>query len=258
MIYGRSTISRYSKSNIFVWMLMAWQAGFINAGSFIACGRFVSHLTGFSTQVGIEAAQGDMNLALGFAIVPAFFLVGAMISGFFVDLKIKQNRPPQYFNSFFLMVLILAGVAYAGTHNYFGPFGEPIHNYKDFYLLIPLCLLCGIQNGTITTVSNSVIRTTHLTGITTDLGIGLVRLLFKKKMPPEFVVSEERKANLMRIGIVFFFTLGALHGSKIFHRFAYYGFTIPLATSAFLVLIMIYFRIIHEKQKVIWDKLFHH
>ncbi len=258
MIYGRPTISQYSKSNILIWMLMAWQAGFINTGGFLACHRFVSHVTGFATYLGIESAQGDHNAAFGFTLVPGFFLLGAMISAYFVDLKIKQDKYPQYFNSFFIMVVLLAGITWGGLNGYFGNFGEPLKNIHDFILLMLLCLVCGIQNGTITTVSKSVIRTTHLTGITTDLGIGLTRLLFKKQMPKDFVFSDEKRANLMRLGIISFFTLGAINGAHVFIKHQFAGFIIPLSSSAIIVVVMIYFRLFKYKPRELLEKILHH
>ena len=80
-----------------------------------------------------------------------------------------------------LFALILA-VEIAGFNKAFARFGEPFGRSSDYFLLGALCLICGIQNGTVSLVSKSVVRTTHLTGLTTDLGIGLVRVFNKKRL----------------------------------------------------------------------------
>lgn len=77
MLYGNETISHYSKSNITIWMLMAFQAGVLNIGGFMACHRFVSHVTGFATFFGYELNQADSSHALGMLIVPLFFFIGS-------------------------------------------------------------------------------------------------------------------------------------------------------------------------------------
>ena len=61
---------------------MAFQAGLINIGGFMACHRFVSHITGFATFFGYEINQADTSAALSMLVVPMFFLFGCMISGF--------------------------------------------------------------------------------------------------------------------------------------------------------------------------------
>jgi hypothetical protein len=108
-----------------------------------------------------------------------------------------------------------------------------------------LCLICGTQNGLITLVSKSVVRTTHLTGITTDLGIGLVRVLNRGRLFG--AIGDEGKANLMRLGIILFFTLGSAVGVKVFMAYAYRGFLLPTAISGGLFFLTFYFQVIRSR-----------
>jgi uncharacterized membrane protein YoaK (UPF0700 family) len=97
-----------------------------------------------------------------------------------------------------------------------------------------------------TSVSNSVIRTTHLTGVTTDLGIGLVRLLHRD--PKDLKgFDDETHANLMRVGIILFFCLGSVFGGFVFKRLEYLGFFVPALTSGILFLIMFYFQVLTKR-----------
>ncbi len=241
MLYGNETISHYTRSNYFVWLTMAFQAGFLNTGGFMACHRFVSHVTGFATFFGIEASHGNFNGALGMLVVPGFFLLGSVIAGELVDVRIKLHKKPKYFLTFGLIFSLTVVVYLAGILGVFGDFAEPLTIKNDYFLLALLCMVCGIQNGTITTVSRSVVRTTHLTGITTDLGLGIVRVLHGEKLPS--LRDDEVKANLMRIGIIIFFGVGSTIGSLTFLKMGYAGFIVPLISSGLLFATMVYFQV---------------
>jgi uncharacterized membrane protein YoaK (UPF0700 family) len=245
MLYGNESISHFTKGNITIWMSLAFQAGLLNIGAFMACHRFVSHVTGFATFFGYEINQSNTDQALGMLVVPLFFLFGCMISGQLVDIRLKLHKRPRYYVSFGLIFFLNCLVFGLGASGYFGKFGEPLVLIRDYTLLILLCLICGIQNGTITTVSKSVIRTTHLTGITTDLGIGIVRVLNREKLKGE--LGNEIHANLMRAGIIFFFVLGSVFGGYVFKRLHYGGFAIPVITSGALFSAMLYFQVFRKR-----------
>lgn len=244
MLYGNDSISYYSKSNVSIWMLLSFQAGMLNIGGFMACHRFVSHITGFATFLGYELTRRDPSHAIGMLIVPLFFLLGAMLSGQLVDIQLRNHKKPRYYISFGVIFFLLLLVFVLGYTGKFGVFGHPINSKQDYVLLILLCFTCGIQNGTITTVSRSVVRTTHLTGITTDLGIGLVRLLNISR--PGEDKSDEKKSALMRIGIIFFFGLGSVLGGMAFYRFQYLAFILPVITSGILLINIIYHQLLRK------------
>lgn len=225
MFADSQNLSHYNRRNMIVWFLMAVQAGAINAGGFLACNRFVSHVTGFATHTGAELSQGHLGAALGMLLVPVFFLLGSMLSAYFIDRRISQNQMPEYA----LMFGIIAGSMFAittlGLEGFFGEFGSNLKYNSDYILLALLCLCCGIQNSTITSASGAVVRTTHLTGITTDLGIGLMRV-FEKRVP-ERIRSVEFRANWLRSGIIFFFILGSTLAAILFSKMEYAGFVLP-------------------------------
>lgn len=247
MLYGNETISHYTRSNIMVWLAMAFQAGFLNTGGFMACHRFVSHVTGFATFFGIEASHGNFNGALGMLAVPIFFLFGSMLAGELIDVRIKLHKKPKYFLTFGLIFCLTLIVFLAGILGFFGVFGGPLDIKHDYLLLALLCMICGIQNGTVTTVSKSVVRTTHLTGITTDLGLGLVRVFHGKKLPS--LRDDEVKANLMRVGIIAFFGVGSVVASIVFLQMGYLGFVVPLFSSGLLFATMVYFQVFKRHLK---------
>lgn len=244
MLFGSDSISHYNRSNIAIWMTLAFQAGALNIGGFMACRHFVSHVTGYATLFGYEINQHDASYAITMLIVPLFFLLGAMLSGLLVDLPLKMRKKPRYYFTFGVIFFLILSVFLAGVTGELGAFGEILGHKRDYFLLPLLCLTCGIQNGTITTVSRAVIRTTHLTGISTDLGIGLIRFWNRDKIGAD---QDEKRANFMRAGIIFFFGLGSVVGGFGFQRLGYWGFIIPTFTSGSLFFLMLYFQRIRSR-----------
>lgn len=236
MIFGNETISTYAKANVTIWMILAFQAGWLNMGGFMACHAFVSHVTGYATLFGYEAWRSDLRFASGMVLVPLFFLLGAALSGLLVDLRIQLRLKPRYYVVFGVLFTLLLFVVVAGFNGFFGRFGEALESSRDYTLLACLCLICGVQNGTITLVSRSVVRTTHLTGITTDLGIGLVRACFG--------VGTEARPNLMRIGVIWFFILGGLVAARVFTGWGFRGFLVPCALSGGLFFATLWFQVL--------------
>ena len=247
MITGNDTISYYSRSNIFIWTLMAFQAGILNIAGYLACHRFVSHITGFATLFGNEIASNNWDQAIRFLTVPIFFLLGVILSGFLIDIRIILKERPKYYLVFGLIFILILTLCMLGIFGFWGHFGEPLSQTRDYYLLALLCLICGIQNGAITSVSKYVIRTTHLTGLTTDLGIGLARILNIKKIDQS--AKNEFKPTIMRIAIISFFTFGSIIGAVIFTKWHFWGFILPTINSGFLFLLMLYYQFL-KKDKI--------
>ena len=224
---------------------MAFQAGGLNIGAYLASHHFVSHVTGFATLFGNEVARADYPRAVGLLAVPALFLIGAMISGFLVDIRLKLKKKPKYYIVFGVMFFLTTMVVILGFNGVFGSFGNPLTVARDYLLMAILCLICGIQNGTITSVSRSVVRTTHLTGILTDLGIGLVRVLNGTKI--DGGVDEDARANLMRLGLISSFVLGSIVGGFLFPSAGFRGFLLPVLVSGALFGVTLYFQVLKRR-----------
>lgn len=225
-------------------MLLAFQAGILNIGGFMACHSFVSHITGFATLFAYGYKSGDTHTTAAMLIVPGFFLAGAMISGILVDLRLRLHKKPRYYVVFGVLFLLLLFTVIGGSNGLFGDFGKPHRESEDFTLLALLCLACGLQNGLVTLVSRSVVRTTHLTGITTDLGIGVIRVLNRHRIPGG--IGDEIPATFMRVGIIAFFFMGSMAGFELFHGFGFRGFLVPMMLSAALFFSTLYFQLIQK------------
>lgn len=140
--------------------LLALAAGCINAVGYL-CFRHqpVTHLTGTSTVLGIAMAHGDLSETLHWAMSIASFLVGAMLSGFIVE-----QRTLQLGRRYGVVLMIESLLLFAAT--------PLIHDAKDLGLYLASGA-CGLQNAMVSTYSGATLRTTHLSGIFTDLGLYL-------------------------------------------------------------------------------------
>lgn len=214
------------------WLLLAVSAGAINAGGFLACQRFVTHVTGFATHFGLDFAQGHWLAAASMLVVPGFFLFGAFISGLLMDVQVHKGRAPRSDIVMLLMALSLTIVAVAGTAGKFGTFGTPLEVGRDFIFLALLCLASGLQNAVVTSSTGAVIRTTHLTGMTTDLGIGLARVASRVG---EGVTQRGTINNWLRVGLIGSFIVGASFGAWLFGLFDYGAFLFPAFVSASMI-----------------------
>ncbi|MBP9673601.1 MAG: DUF1275 domain-containing protein [Bacteriovoracaceae bacterium] len=223
-LYEDVNISTYLK-----WLILSFSAGSINAGGYLCCYHFVSHITGFYTVAGIALKHDSFLKFLSILTIPIFFLLGVMISALLTEKKKKDKDKLKYPLILCLVGILLTTVAFAGFFNFFGHFGETLNLRHDYLLLALLCMACGLQNAAITSSSGSTIRTTHLTGITTDLGIGIIR----SEIHPESLQQQkiERKVNLFRFFSIIAFTLGSVVGAFFFVQFEYLGFLMPAFIS---------------------------
>lgn len=220
-------------SNVVVahWFLMSLSGGFINAGGFLATGRFVSHVTGFATLFGVNLSNSKFEAAVGILSVPFFFLLGAFIAGLLIDRPIHRGNKPHFDWVMGLSAVSLI-IASSGTEVLkLSTFGSAFKLEESYILLILLCLASGLQNAAITSSSGHSVRTTHMTGLTTDLGLGLARIFsFDLK---DKSLKKEIRANKLRFGSIVSFVLGSALGAWIFMSLGYRGFVFPAVIALY-------------------------
>lgn len=232
MFTQSQTLAYYSPRNMLIWLTMTFQAGAINAGAFMACRKFVTHTTGVATNIATEMAEGRWLSGAGFAMLPLFYMAGAMTSAYFVDYRIQSGRRPLYPVVMGLAFLLLAQVWWMGSSGRYGAFDADFDILHHLSLLVSLAFTSGLLNGTVTSASGAVIRITHMTGLTTDLGIGLVRVLTRSHHLNSR--RNEIHANLFRAAIFLFFVLGGFVSTLIYLRVGYRGFLLPCLLALLL------------------------
>jgi uncharacterized membrane protein YoaK (UPF0700 family) len=230
-VFHHQREENFTARDIAHWYMLAFLAGCVNAGGWMACRRFVSHVTGFATLFGVALAEGRVDGAVGMITVPAYFLLGVIISACLVEKRIHEGKRPHYAAVMLLVTACLLLVAVGGYFGYFSPFDGELKLKRDYFLLALLCMASGLQNAAITTATGARVRTTHLTGVTTDLGLALVRQ-FNSKLAAD-VRRRERRENLLRIGKIISFACGGAVSGLIFIRVEFLGFLLPAALAAY-------------------------
>lgn len=217
------------KRFIALWSLLAFQAGFINSIGFLACHRFVSHVTGFGSQVGITLGNGQYFLALEMLSAPLAFICGAWVNGELTVARSSRGLSPRYDIVSLIIPCGLIMLLFAGVKGFFGPFGEPLLLMRDFILLSSLSFLCGLQNACFATLTKGQVRTTHLTGISTDFGTDLALSLSGGLSPHDKKMAYKR--NIMRAMTFVSFSFGALVSAFIDADLEYWSLFVPATTS---------------------------
>lgn len=154
---------------------LAWVAGYTNLIAILTCGHVVSHVTGTTSDLGHNAARGVWG-GVGLAsMLLGAFLVGAVISGLMTELGRRRGWESIYVLPMVIEALMLTAFA-IGVEMFEPASGGvgPIH----VGLACVASAAMGLQNATITRISSGVVRTTHVTGVLTDLGLELAHVLW--------------------------------------------------------------------------------
>ncbi len=127
-------------------------------------------MTGVVSAMADDIALGNFTLALAGTSLLACFLLGSMVTALLVNWARARDLHSQFALPLLLEALLLMLFGSTGGHI---QQQLPLLYVSSTVLL--LCFLMGLQNAIITKVSNAEIRTTHVTGLVTDIGIGLGR-----------------------------------------------------------------------------------
>ncbi|TFF40753.1 YoaK family protein [Mucilaginibacter psychrotolerans] len=201
--------------------LLGITADFVNAAGFLAFGVLTTNVTGHAALFAERIALHDWKTARVVALWMFLFLAGAFITGVIVS-RVGRNQRYSYVIPILIEILILTVVA-TGGFRYDGSLIA-----KELFAG-SLLFAMGLQNALVSMVSGSVVRTTHLTGTFTDLGIDLATIL-KKSDTDRTVIKIRIK---LRVAIILFFMTGALGGAYLFGYFRFYSFFIPCALLLF-------------------------
>jgi uncharacterized membrane protein YoaK (UPF0700 family) len=216
---------RTQRANLHLGISLAFVAGATNAGGFLAVGQYTSHMTGMVSGMADNLALGQMDLMLGGFEAFLAFVLGAATSAILINWARRRHSRSEYA----LPLLIEAGLLLV-----FGLMGGQLSLQVTSEVSLTIALLCfvmGLQNAMITKVSNAEIRTTHVTGLTTDLGIELGKLLYWNRTQPgptgALVVANRRRLRI-HVALIGAFFVGGVIGALGFKHVGYVS-TVPLA-----------------------------
>lgn len=186
--------------------VLAFIAGLVNAAGYLGFRHeSISNMTGNTSLLGVALGKADGGETVHWALAIGAFVLGTMLSGIIVQQStLKLGR--RYGVALTLESLLLFGAI---------PFLDA-SNSVGLYLA---SIAMGLQNGMVSAYSGAVIRTTHVTGIFTDLGIGLGHLL--RGLPVDML----RLRVCIVVATTFMF--GGAVGALLFERMREHALLIP-------------------------------
>jgi uncharacterized membrane protein YoaK (UPF0700 family) len=209
-------ISKLPKWVEFGAFILALIAGFVNAIGLLSFEhQSVSHLSGTSTLLGASILSSSFQNIVHLLGILLSFLLGSIIAGFLLHgstLKLGRHYDTALFlESFLLLVTLL------------------LLSNGSFYGHFFASAACGLQNALATTYSGAVIRTTHVTGIFTDLGIMLGKFVRGEDL-------DKRKAILF-LTIIIGFIFGGTLGAFLYTKYNFMALIFPASICFFIALL---------------------
>ena len=220
---------RTASTNRLLGALLAFNAGAINAGGFLVVGMYTSHMTGFASMISDMLVLGSFTVAIGATGALLAFLAGAACTAVLVNWA-RQN----HLRSEYALPLLLE----AGLLLVFGLLGATLNRQTPFAVPLTVLVLAftmGLQNALVSKISASQIRTTHMTGVITDMGIELGKLFYWNQgaRPPELQVRANRIKLRLHAMLLGAFMAGGVVGAA---GFKYLGFVWVLPMAGLLLL----------------------
>ncbi|MCD0502930.1 DUF1275 domain-containing protein [Bordetella petrii] len=218
-----TSVERTPHANRQLAYFLVFVAGAVNAGGFLAVAQYTSHMSGIVSSMADHLALGSLVVVLqGLAALLAF-MAGAAMAALLVNFARRTQLASEYALPLSLEAVLLL---------LFGLLGGRVEHHMWLYVPATVTLLCfimGLQNAIITKISRAEIRTTHITGMVTDIGIELGKLCYWNAWAtgqPQ-VVADRQKLRVLGALVSLFF-VGGVAGA---FAFAWVGFitTVPLA-----------------------------
>ena len=230
---GFARPERTDRNNRRLGRWLAFIAGAANAGGFLAVGQYTSHMSGIVSALADNLAVDDFGLIVAGLSSLAAFMSGAATSSIMINWGRRRRAQSEYALPLMLEAVLLLC---------FGLLGSNLENNR--FLFVPatvglLCYVMGLQNAIITKISKAEIRTTHMTGIVTDIGIEIGKLFYwnvSESGPGVAAVKADRSRLRLLASLLGMFFIGGLAGAL---GFKYVGFISTLPLSAMLVVLAV-------------------
>lgn len=216
---------RTQKHNLQIASLLSFVAGIVNVAGFIAVQKLTTNVTGHFAFFVDELFKLHFWDGMVYFIYIFCFFLGSFVSSFLVELISQKTERNVYVVPTSIEILILTLIGFWG--------GNLLTNYADA-IACSLLFAMGLQNSLVTKISNATVRTTHLTGLFTDLGIELSQLFFYKDSKSR---TKLKSSIQLRVTIISFFFIGGIFGGVLYSKI---GLKVLMLAGFTLVLGLIY------------------
>ncbi|NIE82381.1 MULTISPECIES: YoaK family protein [unclassified Burkholderia] len=149
---------------------LALVAGALNSAGFYSLGFFASNMTGNVSTGADKLALGDLLSGAIYLLLPIAFIAGAALAAFVIELGLRRG-----ISRIFALCILSEAVLLFGLGLI-----ELFAHRGGIQLVLGLSILMGFQNAVVTRISNWRVRTTHVSGMSTDIGVGLGTLVAQR------------------------------------------------------------------------------
>ncbi len=203
--------------------LLSFVAGMVNITGVLSVKVLTTNVTGHFAYFAEETANEQYWNALAFLFYILSFLFGSFLSNVLIELVAKRNPRIAHTPPMLIEIALLIFIGFKGAEI-----------AADQLIACILLFAMGMQNSLVTQVSQSMVRTTHLTGLFTDLGIELSQLFFYREPHQQFRL---KRSILLRLSIITFFFTGCIGGGFLYkiHEFE------TLIVAAILLIIALFY-----------------
>lgn len=169
-MFSREGSARSDSQNRWVAGYLAFVGGFVNSSGFVLIGTFSSHVTGNVGRLANDAATGQYSAAVAALSLVLCFFAGAFGGTMIIESRFWGGQRSRAYalalsvESMLLLLFTLLSYVTTSAHP----------RVQDAETAL-LCAAMGLQNALVSRLSGAVVRTTHLTGVVTDLGIESAR-----------------------------------------------------------------------------------
>jgi uncharacterized membrane protein YoaK (UPF0700 family) len=195
--------SRTYNHNLRLASVLSFVAGIVNITGVLSVKTLTTNVTGHFAYFSEEFGKRNYAGAFFYLFFIISFLLGAFVSNLLVEIVSKRRPAVAYIGPMLIEILILIIIAFEA--------GKIITHPEQIACILLFAM--GLQNALVTKVSQSVVRTTHLTGLFTDLGIELSQLFFYRK-PGELL--QLSKSISLKLAIIGFFFTGCIAGGFLY------------------------------------------
>ena len=223
--------ARTKQNNWALGGILAFVAGAVNAGGFLAGQRYTSHMTGIISGIADDLVISEIAIVLAGIAFLMSFVFGAAVTAILINWARRKHLHSEFALSLCLEAILLL---------LFGLLGFSLNILVVVFVpttILVLCFVMGLQNAIVTKASKAEIRTTHMTGVITDIGIVVGKLIYwnKSKQANEIgyvrANREKLKTHLFIFGM---FLVGGIVGAISFKTVGYIA-VIPLSLSLVLI-----------------------
>jgi uncharacterized membrane protein YoaK (UPF0700 family) len=224
---------------------LSWIAGYANVVILLACGTVVSHATGNTAHIATEAVNRSLSAAMTPAFLVLCFFCGAVASACMTETAGRRGWRSKYLLPAAVEALLLTILAVALAMHHVN---EPLAPTTWLFMTGVASLAMGLQNAMVTEISGAVVRTTHLTGVVTDLGLEGVRFVNflrdrtrgrRWQRAGRVLRISQRHPSAMRLALLASifgsFLFGSIAGAVAYHFLLAVAMLAPVAFLLFIV-----------------------